>query len=628
MGERKRLFLLILIMTTVSLVVAGITSGILYNTAFEEERERLVETAQSQARLIEAVARFDATHEKANPGFHPKGPTAATLSQIIDAHKHYKGFGETGEFTLAHSEGDNTVFLLRHRHTDLDKPKPVALDSKLAEPMRRALSGLSGTVIGLDYRGVTVLAAYEPVAELDLGIVAKIDLMEIRAPFVKAGIIAICAALLVVLVGAAFFLRVSNPIIRHLQERTAELTVANEQLQREIVERKQAEETLGESEERFRLAFENASIGMCLVDTEGRLTKVNPQMSEIFGYSQEELESMTVNDITHPEYLDVSPGFIQRASSGEITQFKLEKQYFHKNGHIIWGQVTSSLVRDIRDEPLYFISHVKDITERKQDEEALRRAHDELELRVEERTAELIRANEKLSRSEKELRLLSSQLLTVQEDERARIAGDLHDSIGQSLSVAKLKTREISGYLDKGVVEETAESCGILVSVIQDCIQEVREICMDLRPSLLDDLGILVTINWFCREFQELYPGISIESELNVEERQVPESLKIVIYRLLQEALNNIAKHSKADRVLVTMRGKDNTLELDIEDNGRGFDLEEVLSVESTKRGLGLGSMRERTGLSGGSFSIKTAKGAGTVVQASWQSEELESAKL
>jgi signal transduction histidine kinase len=145
---------------------------------------------------------------------------------------------------------------------------------------------------------------------------------------------------------------------------------------------------------------------------------------------------------------------------------------------------------------------------------------------------------------------------------------------------------------------------------------------------LLDDLGILVTINWFCREFQELYPGISIESELSVEERQVPESLKIVIYRLLQEALNNIAKHSKADRVLVTVRRKDNTLELAIEDNGRGFDLEEVLSVESTKRGLGLGSMRERTGLSGGSFSIKTAKGAGTVVQASWQSEELESAKL
>jgi len=112
-----------------------------------------------------------------------------------------------------------------------------------------------------------------------------------------------------------------------------------------------------------------------------------------------------------------------------------------------------------------------------------------------------------------------------------------------------------------------------------------------------------------------------------VEERQVPESLKIVLYRLLQEAMSNIVKHSKADRVRVTLKrkDKDDMLEFAIEDNGRGFDLEEVLSVESTKRGIGLGSMRERTRLSGGSFSIEAVKGVGTIVRASWQSEELES---
>ena len=93
--------------------------------------------------------------------------------------------------------------------------------------------------------------------------------------------------------------------------------------------------------------------------------KVNNQMCEIFGYSQEELEGMTVNDITHPDYLDVSPRFIQRASSGEISHAEFEKQYYHKKGHIVWGQVTSSLVRDDSGAPLYFISHVKDITERK-----------------------------------------------------------------------------------------------------------------------------------------------------------------------------------------------------------------------------------------------------------------------
>ena len=239
MSEYKRMFLLILIMVTICVAVVGITMRILYETAFEEERERLIETAQSQARLIEAVARFDAIYS----GDYPGGPVAATLNQVMDAHQHYKGFGSTGEFTLAHREGNNIIFLLSHRHYDLDNPKPVPFDSDLAEPMRRALSERSGTVVGLDYRGKKVLAAHEPMAELNLGIVAKIDLAEIRAPFVRAIFIAIGIMVLVVIGGTALFLRVSNPIIRCLQEQTSELIKLNEQLKKEIEERKQAEET-------------------------------------------------------------------------------------------------------------------------------------------------------------------------------------------------------------------------------------------------------------------------------------------------------------------------------------------------------------------------------------------------
>jgi two-component system cell cycle sensor histidine kinase/response regulator CckA len=133
-----------------------------------------------------------------------------------------------------------------------------------------------------------------------------------------------------------------------------------------------AEKVLKEIEERFRLAFENANIGMALVDLQGRLTKVNHQMCEIFGYSQEELERMTVNDIAYPEDLNISPSFIQRATSGEIEYAHFEKRYFHKDGHIVWGQVSSSLVRDPQGVPQYFISHVQDITEHKRAEEALK----------------------------------------------------------------------------------------------------------------------------------------------------------------------------------------------------------------------------------------------------------------
>ena len=213
LSMETRVLSLITILTVVTVATVGVAVYILYNTALAEERERLTEAAQSQARLIEAIARFDAEYSKDHPG----GPAEATLSQVIDAHSQYRGFGETGEFTMARLEGDSIVFILSHRHFDLEHPQPVPFDSELAEPMRRALSGESGTVIGLDYRGELVLAAHEPVAELELGIVAKIDLSEIRAPFIRAALISGGFALLAVVLGAWLFTLITGPMIQRLQ---------------------------------------------------------------------------------------------------------------------------------------------------------------------------------------------------------------------------------------------------------------------------------------------------------------------------------------------------------------------------------------------------------------------------
>ncbi|MEE9594986.1 MAG: histidine kinase dimerization/phosphoacceptor domain -containing protein [Candidatus Hydrothermarchaeales archaeon] len=238
MKEYKRVFTLILIMTIVSLAVVSIAIQLLYQTALEEERARLVETAHSRARLIEAVARFDAIYSTDYPG----GAQEATLSQIVDAHEKFEGFGKTGEFTLARRDGDNIEFLLTHRHSRLTGEastqegfevgfrEPISFDSGLAEPMRQALLGHSGTIIGLDYRGEEVLAAYEPVGELDLGIVAKIDLAEVKAPFVNASIVVIGATVLLVLLGAVLFLRISNPMIRQMEENAIQLRQMNVEL--------------------------------------------------------------------------------------------------------------------------------------------------------------------------------------------------------------------------------------------------------------------------------------------------------------------------------------------------------------------------------------------------------------
>jgi signal transduction histidine kinase len=145
---------------------------------------------------------------------------------------------------------------------------------------------------------------------------------------------------------------------------------------------------------------------------------------------------------------------------------------------------------------------------------------------------------------------------------------------------------------------------------------------MDLRPSVLDDLGILATISWFCREFKTTYPGISIETQVGVREDEVPDSLKTVIYRIMQEALNNITKHSGADLVHLSLRGTDEKMELTIRDNGVGFDIEKNLSADRPRRGLGLTSMRERAELSGGSFAIESIKGKGTTITATWSLSE------
>ncbi len=210
MLEKKRITLLIVIMASSCLIVAGVTMAMLYNTSFDQQKARLSEIAQSQARLIEAIARFNAAN------YH--GDTLeAVMKQLSDAHSHYKGFGDTGEFTLGKREGDQIVFLLSHRHYDLDKPKPIPMNSHLGAPIRAAVSGRSGTLIGPDYRGEIVLAAHEPVAELNLGIAAKIDLAEIRKPFIRTGCFTGIIMLLVVLFGTLLFIRISDPILREIE---------------------------------------------------------------------------------------------------------------------------------------------------------------------------------------------------------------------------------------------------------------------------------------------------------------------------------------------------------------------------------------------------------------------------
>jgi signal transduction histidine kinase len=233
-------------------------------------------------------------------------------------------------------------------------------------------------------------------------------------------------------------------------------------------------------------------------------------------------------------------------------------------------------------------------------------------------------AEEALRESDKELRILSNQLLSTEEKERKRIARELHDGIGQALSAIKFSVENSLRELRNSPEHAEFKSLETVIPLTQKTIEEVRRIVKDLRPSILDDLGILATINWFCREFQNVYSNIRIKADIAIHENDIPSPLKTVIYRILQEALNNVAKHSQADLVQLSLQKTHKGVELTVHDNGTGFDLPEAISLIPSRRGFGLASMRERAELSGASFHINSADGQGTTIRVVWKTETNE----
>lgn len=228
---------------------------------------------------------------------------------------------------------------------------------------------------------------------------------------------------------------------------------------------------------------------------------------------------------------------------------------------------------------------------------------------------------EALRQSENQLRVLSSKLMEAQENERKRVAHELHDSIGASLTAVKyglereiIHAREEKRGLDKNML-------GQLTSTVESTIKDLRRIYGNLRPLILDDLGILAAMRSLVRQFREVRPKVKFEEAVEVEESEVPEPLKIVLYRLIQEALNNVAKHSEAERVELSLTRKSDTLVLSMRDDGKGFDLREILSEDQYRTKLGLQSMKERAELSGGSFAIVSSKGKGTMIRVVWTLE-------
>jgi signal transduction histidine kinase len=221
---------------------------------------------------------------------------------------------------------------------------------------------------------------------------------------------------------------------------------------------------------------------------------------------------------------------------------------------------------------------------------------------------------------------MASQLLSIQENERKRIAADLHDGLGQSLTMIKLALAESEQLLVRGAISEASASLRILKHKAHDALEEVRRVAMDLRPPMLDDLGILPTLSWFFRELEAVYHGMKVEKNFGLHENNIPARLKITIFRIIQEATSNIIKYANANLIQVNLKHTGDILHFSIEDNGDGFDPAEVAIRNGSNRGLGLQSMRERAHLSGGNYRIDSMSGQGTRICISWQFDKLSDA--
>ena len=289
-----------------------------------------------------------------------------------------------------------------------------------------------------------------------------------------------------------------------------------------------------------------------------------------------------------------------------------------KDGSLFWGNEIMTAIRNPDGSLRGFAKIVRDLTERKRAEDEVRRARDELEVRVRERTAELTAALESLGREGEERRRteqdrleLLRRLVAVQEDERRRISRELHDEMGQYLAVMALELK----LLRESLPEDSAARGRLehLQALTSQIGREVHRLALELRPTALDDLGLQKALENFLDEWSER-SKIEVEYHCGLGDERPSPQVETTLYRIVQESLTNVVKHSGARRVGVILERIDGEIQLIVEDDGRGFDAEAATAPSAAGGRLGLLGMKERVAMVGGTLSIESSPGSATTV--------------
>ena len=345
----------------------------------------------------------------------------------------------------------------------------------------------------------------------------------------------------------------------------------------DISKLKIAEEALRESEERFKSAFEYAAIGMAITALDGTFLRVNNMLCQMVGYTEKELLKKKFKDITHPDNLKENLNLVDQMLEKKTKHFHMEKKYLHKEGHIVWVLVNASVVRNLNEIPLYFVAEIQDITERKQAEIALAQ--------------------------------FSKKLVESQEKERKRIASEIHDGLGQNMITIISGIRKcLKSLPNGGKVKDTLSRISL---ISQQSIDEIREIISNLHPHQLDQLGLKGAIESIINQATQ---SSEIKFYLDIQDIEdlLPKDVEIHLYRILQEALNNIIKHSGATKSNIFIGKTENFMNINIIDNGKGF----VFNThELNNTGIGLPGISERVKILDGNFKIDSLPGIGTILK-------------
>jgi len=347
-----------------------------------------------------------------------------------------------------------------------------------------------------------------------------------------------------------------------------------------LMERCRMEQALRESEGRFRTTFEDAAIGVALIDLEGRILDSNPALSRMIGYGVDEIRGVMFTTIVHPDDLRVNINSYNELVEGKRDHYHMESRYIRKDGQILWARVAVSRIQEGQNTSPFTIKMVEDITAQKQVESEL---------------------------AEAQRRLMNSR-----EAERLRLAQELHDNPLQELHGVRLLLKALASDVQNPAVLAQLEAAQ---ETLHQATKTLRFMSMDLRPPTLVPFGVQGAIRSHIAHFQAAHPEVMVQAALASDGHTLSEQVRLALFRIYQEVLNNLVQHAAARSVTIRFEVDAEQVLLEVRDDGRGFTPPVRWSTLAPQGHLGLLGATERAEAIGGRLEVASAPGQGTMVR-------------